>query len=107
MIQLETVDELNPRTVEAYEQVALAYARGGMIESDIKACAKSINVGRNVFGNEHPQTAKLVFSLAMLEREKNARALNEQGLAMSAQCLQGNNRDAYSRNNEAQGTRIG
>ena len=108
LIQKETLGEMHSTTADTYESLALAYAQQDMTEDSIKAYANAIDICQTVLGdNSHTRIQGLMTNIILLNREKNARALNEQGLAMSAQCLQGNNRDAYSRNNEAQGTRIG
>ena len=84
IIQLETVGEMHPMTATTYEELALVHIQQGMIEGAIKVYTKAIKSRRKELGNDHTHAQKLVLSLAILEREKHAKTLNGQGLAMYA-----------------------
>ncbi|CAJ1949400.1 unnamed protein product [Cylindrotheca closterium] len=84
LIQKETIGEMHHSTAQTYEYLALTYDGQDMIEDAIQSYAKAISISRKVPCNHHPHTEELVRSLDLLEREKNASSLNEQGLAMRA-----------------------
>ncbi|CAJ1950037.1 unnamed protein product [Cylindrotheca closterium] len=87
-IQKEAQGDLDTDTADTYEELAAAYSLQGMPELAIEACGKAINIRKSMLGNDyiHPLTKNLMMTtLKGFKREKTAKALNEQGLAMSAQ----------------------
>jgi tetratricopeptide (TPR) repeat protein len=85
MIQKETLGEMHPSTAETYQNLARAYDRQDRTEDAIKAYTKAINIRKAVLGDSHPRTKEVMIELKFVGSEKNARALNEQGMAMKAQ----------------------
>ncbi|CAJ1947751.1 unnamed protein product [Cylindrotheca closterium] len=84
MVQKESLGEMHPSTAEAYEKLAVAYAKREMQEDGINALNKALEFRQTVLGEDHPDTKKVVGFLIMLNREKIAKALRLQGLALNA-----------------------
>ncbi|CAJ1956419.1 unnamed protein product [Cylindrotheca closterium] len=82
MVDKETLGERHPSTAEAYEKLALTYARRDLTGAAIQAYTKAIKIRKAVFGNDHPRTKELMIFLKVLKREKSAKALHKKGLAM-------------------------
>ena len=55
-----------------------------MLEDGINALTKTPEIRRNMLGDGHPRTMKLFTDIQVFKRQKNAMALNEQGLGMKA-----------------------
>ncbi|CAJ1970361.1 unnamed protein product [Cylindrotheca closterium] len=84
-IQVETVGEMHPEIAGTYEALARAYIQQDMPESAIEPYMKAFRIHRKELGNDHAHTKELAVCLEVLEHQKNAIALNEQGLSMKAE----------------------
>ncbi|CAJ1947823.1 unnamed protein product [Cylindrotheca closterium] len=82
VIQQEEVGEKHRLTAQAYEALALAYVRRGMLEDAIKVYVKSITIWKTVLVNGHSKIKEVTNAIKVF---KHTKALNEQGLAMKAQ----------------------
>jgi tetratricopeptide (TPR) repeat protein len=75
--------EMHISTAETYEDLALSYLQQELAESVMKAFTKAINIRQKVLGEGHPSTKEVMSCLALIKCETDAKALNEQGLAMN------------------------
>ncbi|CAJ1947657.1 unnamed protein product [Cylindrotheca closterium] len=85
VIYKETLGEMNLSTADAYETLSKAYLEQEMMDSCINAITKTLEIRRNLLGDDHPSTLQLLVTVEVLKRDKVAKALNEQGLTMKAQ----------------------
>ena len=81
----EGATEALGETEHTYEQLAQTYVRREMLDDGINAFTKTLETRRNMYGDGDPRTKELMTTIELLQREKIAKGLHEEGRAMKAQ----------------------